>query len=794
MGRRKKNSLAEALGYAVLGLIAFVLAVPKEVWIGVGLLAVAWIAFRVFGRSSAKSLPDSSAVGSTQAEGVRRTFAEAKSARASSPASSFRFIEHDAAVPVKLQDGSGEREYRIPPAPQGYGAGGWIPKEASVNVAGISIAGGMIYVGRALAVPSGGNDPCLIDPSRPVAARDGTGASPLGYWPSYEALTPAQRRAYLRWLAEGRRNPHIDIGFVFLFFYGLERRAILDAPRDVAAREELSALADELRRLLSIYGERSNSFLRYATELLNWVTLAEHPAKLYTQPVPAYAKSWELPWHLRLALGQAAVDAVPVPGPLALAWAKLEPSMALRTPAQRCGEQFDALFLQRYGELHGAGLLLPHNRTRLKLVYRPASAGFRGYEELRLSFGDTPDVTVLTAPVRKLQTLAESVTQELDSFSRFVGKNPQHRSTLEGLLLLPATLWPPAARNVLAALCDRMGAGMVSMTFQELLSALQAQSTLTKDRAQAFARALESVNIGMEPDILGGAKVPKPTEPIVLFSIPPVEVVSRTTPSYQAAALTLQLSAALATADGDFNAREISHLRSQIQSWSHLTPNHVRRLTAHLRLLMAAPVSLAVIKKRLEPIDGSAREAIAAFMATVAQSDGAVSPAEVKMLEKLYKVIGVEPAKVFGAVHAVAAGKPVAVATPATVGGFRLDAERIAVLQRETEKVSALLAGIFQEDPAPEASDVEAEGPDVSPEGSGLLGLAEPYCSLARFVLSRPQWTRAELMDAAADLELLLDGALEHINEAAFEQYDMALIEDGEPMTVNAEVLKKIEA
>ena len=30
-------------------------------------------------------------------------------------------------------------------------------------------------------------------------------------------------------------------------------------------------------------------------------------------------------------------------------------------------------------------------------------------------------------------------------------------------------------------------------------------------------------------------------------------------------------------------------------------------------------------------------------MATVAQSDGAVSPAEVKMLERVYKALGVEP-------------------------------------------------------------------------------------------------------------------------------------------------------
>jgi uncharacterized tellurite resistance protein B-like protein len=55
------------------------------------------------------------------------------------------------------------------------------------------------------------------------------------------------------------------------------------------------------------------------------------------------------------------------------------------------------------------------------------------------------------------------------------------------------------------------------------------------------------------------------------------------------------------------------------------------------------------------------KETIAAFMATVAQSDGEVSPAEVKMLEKVYKALGVDAKKVFTDVHAVAAGvKPTA--------------------------------------------------------------------------------------------------------------------------------------
>lgn len=656
----------------------------------------------------------------------------------------------------------------------------------------------MLYVGTSLISPSGVNDPCLIDPSKSVAAHGDYTRREMGYWSSYSEVSATARRAYLNWLAGGRRDPRADIGYVFLFFYGLERRAVLDAAKDEVAKADWPAIAEELRRLLSIYGENSGSFKGYASSLLDWVSLAEHPEKAYLKPIPSFPKTYELPPYIRLALGQAAVDKAPVPAELALAWSKLDPATYLRTPATRCGDEFDKLFIRKYRETFGEGMVVPKNRTKLKLVHRPASAGFRGYGELRLNFGDTPDVTVLTAPITKLRQVVEAATKELEPFSRFVGKNPDARHALEGLLQLPATLWPESALKVLQSLQARMGSGMVMMSFQELLSSLDAKatSTLTKNKAFALARALESMNIGIEPDVLGGAKLPKPDEKVVLFSVPPGEATPRSTPTYLAASLTLQLASAVATADGEFSVKEMAHLREQVQSWTHLPPNHIRRLLAQLRLLMAAPVSLSALKKKLEPLDTAAKETIAAFMAVVAQSDGAVTPAEVKLLERVYKALGVEPEKVFSDVHAAASG-----ATPSTVtranaeDGFKLDPARIAALQQDTAAVSTLLANIFREDepvavPTPEP---EAEVEEVGPP-EGILGLDEAHTALVRMMLSRPEWSRAELLDVSADLEMMLDGALEHINEAAFDTHDMPFFEGEDPVTVNPEILEKVQA
>ena len=799
MGRRKKSSSGGVVAALVIGVIALFAAIPTEVWFGVAMLAA--IGFVVYLYSQSKKTQRIAEEPERPKQASRSDAPTLPPPTRASARPAPRFVADDAPISVSPTQTPASSGFKLPAAPKGFGAASWIPAGQSVNVSGVTIPGGMVYVGTSLSTPQGGNDPCLIDPSKSVARQGDYTEREMGYWPSYSEISSTARRAYLNWLVGGRKDPEADVGYVFLFFYGLERRAIIDGAKDEVTQADWPVIAAELRRLLAIYGEKSHSFRRYASELLDWVSLASHPSKLYEKPVPALTKTMELPLYIRLALGQAAVDGVPVPVHLALAWAKLEPNTYLRTPATRCPEQFEQLFAEKYAELFGSGMVLPRNRTKLKLVYRPASAGFRGYQELKLTFKDTPDVMALTAPIKKLQEVVESATKPLESFSRMVGKNPDATATLEALLQLPAPLWPESAQKALQALKARMGEGMVALPFQDLLSALGAKTAFTKDKTISLARTLESANVGFEPDVLSGAKPPKPEEKVVLFAMPPSEQLSRANGPYLAAALTLQLASAVASADGEFGIKEMGHLRETVLSWKHLTPSQTRRLLAHLRLLMQAPASLTALKKKFEPLDLSIKETIAAFMATVAQSDGEVSPAEVKMLEKVYKALGVDSKRVFSDVHAVAAGtKPTAAAVARVeTSGFKLDPARIAALQKDTEKVSALLANIFTEadEPAtaavPEPVDAGSET-EAAEAPKGLMGLDEAHTALARMMLSRPEWSREELLDVAADLDLMLDGALEHINEAAFDAHDMALFEGDDPVTVNAQILEKVEA
>ncbi|OYV93846.1 MAG: hypothetical protein B7Z60_07085 [Ferrovum sp. 37-45-19] len=612
-------------------------------------------------------------------------------------------------------------------------------------------------------------------------------------------MSPTARHAYLEWLAGGSCHPEAEIGYIFLFFYGLERRVIIDASSDASALAEYPAIAQELRRLLSIYGDKSGSFNGYATRLLDWISISnQQKNKLYLDPVPEFSKSFELPLYIRLAVGMAAVDGAPIPKHLACAWVKFDPNISIRTAARRCPEYFEKLFEIKYAEKFGAGLIVRPNKTKLKVIYRPASTGCRGINSslLTKTFGEIPDVSILTGPLSKLQEIVLAANNELAPYSRAIAKNTEAKNTLESLIYLPLAIWPDDAQKAIGDIKVLLGQGATTFKFSELLSRLNGQGAFTKEKITALARVLKSAGIGMEPDVLVGVKPPKADETVALFTEHNLgKELSRATGAYQAALLTLQLSSAVAFADGDFSAAELSYLQKQIHLWTHLSAGHQRRLQAHLILLKSAPVSLTGIKKNFEHLSPPEIESIAAFLATVAQADGKVLASEVDALMKIYKTLGVDPQKVFSDLHVAASGaEPVSKTKPNEAAGFALDADRIAKLQRESERVSILLAGIFKEEdvevPDNPPEELAVEEADNTPR---LLGLDEPHATLARMLLSRPQWEREDLLDVASDLDLMLDGALERINEVSFDLYDIAFTEGESPITINQEIFEKIE-
>ena len=196
----------------------------------------------------------------------------------------------------------------IVPRPTVTGSECWVSPGQATSVCGYVIRGGMIYVGEGLASVSGSTlEHALINPGLPVnrSRPDRSGAG-MGYWPSYALIPPECRAAYLEWLAGGRRDPTANVGYVFLFFYGLERRALAEARHSEEARAELPAIVDEVEQLLRIYND-NRSFRGYARQFLDVVGLVAAGGGGEITP-PMERTGYELPLALRVGMAVSLAD------------------------------------------------------------------------------------------------------------------------------------------------------------------------------------------------------------------------------------------------------------------------------------------------------------------------------------------------------------------------------------------------------------------------------------------------------------------------------------------------------
>lgn len=101
----------------------------------------------------------------------------------------------------------------------------WHGKGERIGIGPYDLDDPLIYVSRGR--PREDEASC-VDLKLPICEPRDEGRELFGYSPRYAALTVHQRANYLRWLAGGRRDPLDDIGYAFLFLYGLERRLLVD--------------------------------------------------------------------------------------------------------------------------------------------------------------------------------------------------------------------------------------------------------------------------------------------------------------------------------------------------------------------------------------------------------------------------------------------------------------------------------------------------------------------------------------------------------------------------------------
>lgn len=679
---------------------------------------------------------------------------------------------------------------------------GWADKGMSVSFAGRQL-GGMIYVGSAPPIGrSYGSSKCkaFIDPSLKVASsgadRDGTS---MDYWPSYSEISPVCRATYLDWLASGRSDASYNAGYMFLYFYGIERRFFIDQPTDDEKREIL----DEVIRLADVYSG-SGSAQRYLGQFIEVAQVALHDPQA-SEPTFSH-RGFELPLGLKMAIGAKLSRGETLSWDWALSWLVCHPEHYLRTPATRCPEEFRALFRILFEERFPQGLKVTKPRKALASSYEAASGEFSVKLQLDLEGAPVPDVSGIRKPLEIAQEVAEEATEALEKFSRYIGRKPDGRGTIEAQALLPAALralFP--SENLLKletwARALLLGGGQVPA--MDLIARIEGvrPDKLSRGQLTSAADTLARVGMGLAPDPRNALRAPKLDEPLILFdlgeTVEKLEVVSS---EYRQALLQLAMGTFVAQADGRVTEAERVALLTQASETPDITEVERRELKANLEWLLLVPADLALLRRKLKDTSIETQAEVRTSLIAAAHADGAIQAEEVAGIEKAYKALGLDPSLVYSDIHAGRATTgPVRVRAAdaeapgemigpeATAPRRMLDPSRIAAIRSDTARVNTVLGDIFSSDVVPD----DASG---ALEKAILIGLDAASTALVRDLIVAEKFSQEDYVSICRRHGLLPDGALETINEWAFNIYDEALLEEYDGIEVSPEVASAINA
>lgn len=705
------------------------------------------------------------------------------------------------AMPVQL--------YPRPTRSQPEAQAQWLSYECSLTIQGRIIKKGMIY--HTWSMPRSGVfniEPSLLirnmrasghtnfNLSSKVIYQDDT----LGYWPSYAQLSPQCKGVYLDWLASERDYPTMPIGYVFIYFYGLEHRIIANLENDNVSVDEFARIYEEVERLLKTYGN-NQSFKYYATNFLALMQFSR-PHLFSVDESDDENMNAE---SFRFELAKTVIEKRPIPASLALAWLKFSESYSLKTPARRCENEFKQLFNHRYKQTFGKGLEVSENKTRLRFDYRPAS---RIMQTININVGDLPDPSRLTTPVKRLAEIADECTDILNPLSRYLAREGNQKTDLSALLLIPEELVNANQQPILQKFCqwaqqiieEQEGLVWVSDFWEHLNRDLP--KTLGKKDLDFMNAIANKAGFAIAPHPDLHQQKPKSDGYIVLYK--PMPDFVEPGDLFSQVLVMLRIGALVAVNDNQVSENEVLTVVSLIDQQERLTDNEKMSLRAYLLWQLNTPNNAQGLKSRLITLPTAALDVVKRYILRIATAEGQIDSPKIKRLEKLYTSLGFDKSLLTSDIHQM---QTITLQGGGTTPHQQVKTQQQGVINHEvlarhehdTLHAQNLLAQIFASQDSEETAEAMPQlESDKKPLNTtpnfNVNGLEDNYEQLFQQLITKEKWCYEEFTELCRPTNMMPDAVIEALNDWAYDCVDAPVIDAEEMIYIDFEIVEELQA
>lgn len=350
---------------------------------------------------------------------------------------------------------------------------------------------------------------------------------------------------------------------------------------------------------------------------------------------------------------------------------------------------------------------------------------------------------------------------------------------------------------------------------------------MTKRQCEQILATADCIGFGIEPDTRLTGKNYKWDEPVCIFLLEDSD--SGDSGKYIAASTMLRLGISIAQADNIVDEVELRVISDHLEQQFDLPMNQAKRLK-NLRylLLKTGDSGTAFLKRFIRHLTVRQRQVIGNFLVGIAAADQTITEEEHQALRRAYRLLELNPddlAQLFETMPACTLEQPVEIQygvpskkkgelipqplSPVMPSGLRLNMDAVRRIMSETKEVSELLQYAMRGDATDEESSIYLR--DETKEKTAMISVAGEETQVAvldqpdlhsfagldqRFhiflgeVLLRDTWPQSELSALARRHSLMLNGAIESINEWSQERFGDWIIEEGDPFVVKNVLLK----
>ena len=683
----------------------------------------------------------------------------------------------------------------------------------SISVAGYDLLEPLIYVVDSASCKD--FDASVLELRRKIGKPQTEHGRNLPYWPKLSEAEPHQVANYLHWLSGGRKDPNIEIGYVFIYFYGLERRALVE-------NQDVIPITKEVVRLISIY-KSCNSFCRYASNLIVYLLLLKR-LKPTDQLIDYLLKlqggfiSEELYSTL---LGYLAHEKKPLPPLWAFHLSKRDERTVSSVVVSRVDEEFKKLFVKKYSAVMPQ--MVPRlGSSRTKTKYHAASPSLSSYQGYDNSIPEVQWSNVIgwKQQFKSVVEIYNSCIEDLRAYSR--KKHGQKSDSIAAYDALPPELKEerehpvtPKWNYLLDTAETENGITLVTAGKISELRSIPYRPKLTITQSKNICELVDSLGACLEPDARYTNHAYTWGEYIAVIKLLDESILPNS-PNYHAVNTLLPLAMDVSLADGEVQIEERMLIKDFLNERFMLTANESIRLDALVEYYLKNGVSqvTGLKQKMASTFSEVQRQALGKFLVEIAAASEGISDTEKKVLEQTFKLLGLSKDILDSFIEQfipAIADKPILVKQISedepgeTIPPKHriLDLDKIRRIKIESMQASQILVDAMSNFSTDVELEHEAQETDVavaedtsynSVETQGRANSVDISINIRPFylaVIAKSTWSASELQIVARQCGITLSAVIEEINKWADEHLgDFLIIEDGDVIHIRTDLLE----